>query len=139
VFCGVLWCFVVFCGCFVVFCGCFAVFCECFAVFLQNTENTRKTSKNTEKHKKLIIRSCIAGVFKEQKNSTVLQKTPFTKHLQNTAKHRKTPQNCHKTRFVKLRRKTPQKKRKTLKKVTKRSLYNRNTYCAHSVYSSKIL
>jgi len=88
----VLWCFVVFCGCFSncdVFCGCFAVFCECFAVFPQNTQNTRKTSNNTGKHKKLTIRSCIAGVFEEPKISTVLRKTPFTKHLQNTAKHRK--------------------------------------------------
>jgi len=134
-----VWCFVVFCGCFVVFCGCFAVFCECFAVFPQNTQNTRKTSQNTEKHKKLTTRSCIAGVFKEQKNSTVLHKSPFTKHLQNTAKHRKTPQNSHKTCFVKLRRKTPQNKRKTLQKVTKPSHHSRNTYCAHSVYSSKIL
>jgi len=83
-------CFVVFCGCFVIVCGCFAVLCECFAVFPQNTQNTRKTSKNTEKHKNLTIRPCIVGVFQEQKNSTVLHKTPFTKHLQNTAKHRKT-------------------------------------------------
>jgi len=106
----VLWCFVVFCGCFVMFCGCFAVFCECFAAFPQNTQNTRKTSKNTEKQEKLTIRSCIAGVFQEPKISTVLHETLFTKHLQNTAKHRKTPQNSHKTRFVKLRRKTPQNK-----------------------------
>jgi len=117
------------------FCGCFAVFCECFAVFPQNTQNNQKTSKNNEKHKKLTIRSCIAGVFQEQKNSTVLHKTPFTKHLQNTAKHRKTPQNSHKTRFVKLRHKTLQNARKTLEIVTKRSQYSRNTYCAHSVIS----
>jgi len=102
---------VVFCGCFVMFCGCFAVFCECFAVFPQNTQNTRKTSKNTGKQEKLTIRSCIAGVFQEQKKSTVLHKTPFTKHLQNIAKHCKTPQNSHKTRFVKLRRITLQKSR----------------------------
>jgi len=55
----------------------------------------------------------------EPKILTVLHKTLFTKHLQNTAKHRKTPQNIHKTRFVKLHRKTPQNKRKTLKTVTK--------------------
>jgi len=88
-----LWCFVVFGGVLLVFGGvlwCFAVFCDCFAVFPQNTQHTRKTSKNTEKHKKLTIRSCIAGVFKEQFFLTVLHKTPFTKHLQNTAKHRKT-------------------------------------------------
>ena len=124
----VLWCFVVFCGCFVMFCGCFTVFCECFAVFPQNTQNTRKTSKNTGKHEELTIRSCIAGVFQEPKISTVRVKgfrglTPKPK-----------------TRFVKIRRKTPQNKRKTLKTVTKRSQYSRNSYwyCARSVYSSKI-
>jgi len=137
----VLWCFVVFRGCFVMFCGCFAVFCEYFAVFPQNTQNTRKTSKNTRKQEKLTtIRSCIAGVFQEQKNRLYC-----TKHLsqnicktpQNTAK-RKTPQNSHKTRFVKLHRKTLQNARKTLETVTKRSQYSRNTYCAQSVFSPKI-
>ena len=131
----VLWCFVVFCGCFVMFCGCFAVFCECFAVFPQNTQNTRKTSKSTGKHKILTIRSCIAGVFQEQRNSTVLHRTLFTKHLQNTAN---TPQNSHKTRFVKLCRKTLQNARKTLENVTKRSQYSHNTFCAHLVFSPKI-
>jgi len=137
----VLWCFVVFCGCFVVFCGCFAVFCECFAVFPQNTQNTRKTSKNSGngKHRNVTIRLCIAGVFQEQKISTVLLKTPFTKQLQNTAKHRKTPQNSHKTRFVKLRRKTLQSARKMLENVTKRSQqYSCNMCCAHSVFYPKI-
>jgi len=77
-----------------------------YSVFPQNknTQNTRKTSKNSGKHKKLTIRLCIAGFFEEQKNSTVLHKTLFTKHLQNTAK-RKT-QNTAKHR----------------KKVTKRVL-----------------
>jgi len=84
--------------CFVVFGGvlwCFAGVLRCFAIVLQyfytqNTQNTRKISKHTEKQKKLTIRLCTAGVFKEQKNSIVLHKTPLTKHLQNTAKHRKT-------------------------------------------------
>jgi len=96
-------CFVVFCGVlrvFVMFCECFAVFCECFAVFLQNTQNIRKTLKNTGKHKTLNT-LVYCGRFPRAKNSTVLHKTPFTKHLQNIAKHRKTPQNSHKTRFVK--------------------------------------
>jgi len=119
-------CFVVFCGVLRVFCDVLRVFCRVLRVFCstfpQNTQNTRKTSKiNTGKHKKLTIRSCIAGVFQEPKISTVLHKTLFTKHLQNTAKLRKTPQNSHKTRFVKLRLETPQNKRKTLKTVTKRS------------------
>jgi len=116
-------CFVVFCGCFVVFCGCFgsfAVFCECFAVFPQNTQNTRKTSKNTEKLKKLSIRSCIAGVFRAKKIDCIAQNT-FHK---TSAKHRKTPQNSHKTRFVKLRRK---KHRKTNAKRSKKSQNRRIT------------
>jgi len=102
-------CFVVFCGCFVMFCGCFAVFCECFAV-LQYFHKTPEKHRKTKKHwnKKLTIRSCIAGIFQEPKNSTVLHKTPFTK---TAAKHCKTPQNSHKTRFVKLRRKTHTAKR----------------------------
>jgi len=55
-----------------------------------------KHPKNIEKHwkhKKLTIRSCIAGVFQKSQNFRlycVLHKTPFTKHLQNTAK-----QNCY--------------------------------------------
>ena len=43
------------------------------------------------------------GRFQRAKKfDCIAHKTPFTKHLQNTAKHRKTPQNSHKTRFVKL-------------------------------------
>ena len=129
----VLWCFVVFCGCFVMFCGCFAMFCECFAVFPQNTQNTRKTSENTEKHENSQYARVLRAFIKSQKFRLYCTKHYFTKHLQNTAKLRKTPQNGHKTRFVKLRRKTLQNKRKTLKTVRKRSQYSRNTYCAHSV------
>jgi len=83
------------------------------------------------------------GRFQRAKHFDCIAQNTF--HT-TSAKHRKTlqntdetPQNSHKTRFVKLRRKTPQNKRKTLKKVTKPSHYSRNTYCAHSVYSSKIL
>ena len=123
------------------FCGCFAVFCECFAVFPQNTQNTRKTSKNTGKHETLAIHTLVyCGRFQRAQNFDCSAQNTFTKHLRS-AKHRKTPQNSHKTRLVKLRRKTPQNKRKTLKTVTKRPQYSRNTYyyhCAHSVYSSKI-
>ena len=126
VFCGVLWCFAGVLWCFAGVLRCFASVLQYFHKTHKTPKKHRKIQKNT---KKLTIRSCIAGVFKEQKNSTVLHKTPFTKHLQNTAKHRKTQQNSHKTRFVKLRRKTPQNKRKTLKKVTKPSHYSRNTYC----------
>jgi len=124
----VLWCFVVFCGCFVMFCGCFAVVCECFAAFPQNTQNTRKTSKNTGKHEKLTIRSCIAGVFQEPKISTVLHKTLFTKHLQNTAKHRKTVTKRVLRNYVAKHRKTNAKRSRL---SHKRLQYSRNTYCAH--------
>ena len=93
VFCG---CFVMFCGCFVMFCGCFAVFCECFAVFSQNTQNIRKTSKNTGKHEKLTIRSCneytVLRAFSKSQNQKF--RLYCTKHFsqnickpaQNTAK-----------------------------------------------------
>jgi len=92
------------------FCGCFAVFRECFAVFPQNTQNTpekhRKTLENT-KYSQYARVLRIACVFQEPEISTVvLHKTIFTKHLQNTAKHRKTQtvfktlQNSPKTRFV---------------------------------------
>jgi len=140
VFCGVLWCFA---GVL----WCFAGVLRYFASVLQYFHKTHKTPekhrntflKNTGKHKKLTIRSCSAGVFQEQKNSTVLHKTHFSQNIcktpQNT-KHRKTPQNSHKTRFVKLRRKTLQNARKTLENVTitkRSSQYSHNTYCAHSV------
>jgi len=142
VFCGVLWCFA---GVFWCFAGVLRYFASVLQYFHKTHNTPEKHRKTLENTKKLTIRPCIAGVFQKQKNSTVLHKTPFTKHLQNTAKHRKTPQNSHKTRFVvnktrfvKLRRKTLQNARKTLENVTKRSQYSRNTYCAHSVFSPKI-
>ena len=127
----VSWCFVVFCGCFVMFCGCF-VFCGVLRVFCsistKHTKKTRKTSKNTGKQKKLTIRSCIAGVFQEPKISTVLHKTLFTKHPQNTAKH--TPQNTAKqsqNAFYEITsQNTANAKRSRLSH--KRSQYSRNTY-----------
>ena len=108
-----------FCRVLRVFCDVLRVFCGVLRVF---SSISTKHPKNTGKHKKTHNCSNIAGVFQEQKNSTVLHKTPFTKHLQNTAKHRKsckTPQNSHKTRFVKLRRKTLQNAHKTLENVAK--------------------
>jgi len=135
-------CFVVFCGvlwCFAGVLWCFAGVLRCFASVLQYFHKTHKTPEKHRKTLKITKNSQyarvlrIAGVFKDQKISTVLHKTPFTnicKTPQNTAKHRKTPQNSRKTRFVKLRRKTPQNKRKTLKKVTKPSHNSRNTYIA---------
>ena len=74
------------------------MFCECFAVFLQITQNTRKTSANTLENTKELQYACVLRAFsKSQKSrlchtvySVVLQKTPLTKYLQNTAKHRKT-------------------------------------------------
>jgi len=114
VFCGFLWCF--------------AGILRCFASVLQHFQKTHKTPEKHRKtlktHKKLTIHSCIAGVFREHKKSTVLHKTPSTKHLQNTAKQRKTPRNSHKTRFVKLRRKTPQNNNA---KRSKKSQNGRNT------------
>jgi len=92
----VLWCFVVFCGCFVM---CLRVFCGVLRVFCSISTKHTKHPKNIEKHwktqKNHNMRSCIAGVFQEQKKSTVLHKTPFTKHLQYTAKHwQNTAKHC---------------------------------------------
>jgi len=58
----------------------------------KSLQNTRKTHRKIlwKTHKKLTIRWCLADVFQEQKKSTVLHKTPSTKHLRNTAKHRNT-------------------------------------------------
>ena len=71
------------------------------------------------------IRSCIAGVFKEQKISTVFHKTPFTKHLQNTAKHRKTVTKRVLWNYIPKQRKTITQ---NAQKVTKRA---RNTAAIH--------
>jgi len=134
VFCGVL-CFVVFCGCFVVFCGCFAVFCQCFAVFPQNTQNTRNTSKilkNTKNAQYARVLRAFSKIKKIRLYCTKHFSQNICKTPQNTAK---LPQNA----FCEITSQNTAKKRKTLKKVTKRSQYNRNTYRAHSVYSSKIL
>jgi len=146
----------VFCGVLRVFCGVLRVFCDVFASVLQYFHKTHKTPENHRKtlktqNSQYTIRSCIAGVFKEQTISTVLHKTPFTKLLQMCAcsacagaaeslrtcihtNHRKTPQNSHKTRFVKLRLKTPQNKRKTRKNVTK----NRRITTAAAIHIARI-
>jgi len=116
---------------------CFASALQYFHKTHKTPEKHRKTLENTKKNSQYARVLRIAGVFQEPTILTVLHKTLFTKHLQNTAKHRKTPQNSHKTRFVKLRSKTTQNKCKTLKTVTKWSQYSHDTYCAHSVYSSK--
>jgi len=129
-------CFVVFCGVLRVFCDVLRVFCDVLRVFCSiSTKYTKhpKTSENTEKHENSQYARVLRAFIKSQKFRLYCTKHYFTKHLQNTAKLRKTPQNGHKTRFVKLRRKTLQNKRKTLKTVRKRSQYSRNTYCAHSV------
>jgi len=127
-------CFVVFCGVLRVFCAVLRVFCGVLRVFCsistKHTEHLKNIENNTEKHKKLTIRSCIAGVFQDQKNSTVLHKTTFTKHLTSAkpAKHRKTPQNSrHNMHFVKLRRKTLQNFCKTHAKCSKTSQNAHNT------------
>ena len=113
----VLWCFVVFCGCFVVFCGCFAVFCECFAVVPQNTQNARKTSKNTEKHKKTHNTLVYCGRFQRATKIDCIAQNTFHK---TSAKHRKTPQNTAKrsqNAFCEITSQNTAKKGKTLKKL----------------------
>jgi len=118
------------------FCRCFAVFCECFAVFPQNTQNAPEKHWKTQKtHNTLVY----CGSFPRAKKFDCIAQNTFHKtSAKHTAKHRKTPQNSHETRFVKLSHKTLQNARKTLENVTKRSQYSHNTYCAHLVFSPKI-
>ena len=88
-FAGVLWCFA----------GVLRVFCECFAVFLQNTQNARKTSKNTgitqkthnTKYNTNTLMYC--GRFPRTVNFDCIAQNSFHK---TSAKHRKTPQNTAK-------------------------------------------
>ena len=91
----VLWCFVVFCGCFVVFCGC--VFCGVLRVFYSISTKHTKHPKNIEKHWKIqkthnTLVYC--GSFPRAQNFDCIAQSTFhktsAKHLQNTAKHRKT-------------------------------------------------
>jgi len=91
-------CFVVFCGVLRVFCDVLRVFCGVLRVFCSISTKHTKHPKNIEKHwktPKTHNTLVYCGSFPRAKKSTVLHKTPFTKHnclkhLQNTAKHRKT-------------------------------------------------
>jgi len=103
-------CFVVFCGCLDVLrvvCGGLQVFCSISTKHPKNIEKLWKTRKT---HNTLVY----CGRFPRAKKIDCIAENTFHK---TSAKHRKTLQNSHKTRFVKLRRKTPQNKRKTLKTV----------------------
>jgi len=135
VFCGVLWFLRVFCDVLRVFCGVLRVFCSISTKHTKRPKHIEKHWKTRKTHNTLVY---CGRLFPRAKNFDCIAQNNFYK---TSAKHRKSPQtlqNSYKTRFVKLRCKTPQNKRKTLKTVTKRSQYSRNTYCAHSVYSSKI-
>jgi len=123
-----------------VFCGVLRVFCDVLRVFggvlrrvFHCSISTKHTNhpKNIEKHwktQKTHNTLVYCGSFPRAKKFDCIAKNTFHK---TSAKHRKTPQNSHKTHFVKLRRKTLQNARKTLENVTKRSQYSRNTYSIH--------
>ena len=106
-------------------------------VFCSISTKHTKHPKNIEKHwktQKLTIRLYVyCGSFPRAKISTVLHKTPFTKHL-TSAKHCKTPRNTAKQSenafIVKLRRKTLQNARKTLENSLKTSQNAHNTAAA---------
>jgi len=111
-------CFVVFCGVLRVFCDVLRVFCGVLRVFCSISTKHTKHPKNIEKHwktRKTHNTLVYCGRFPRAKNFDCIAQNTFHK---TSAKHRKTPQNSHKTRFAKLCRKTPQNKRKTLKTVT---------------------
>jgi len=110
VFCGVLWCFAVFCV------RVFSVFYKTDQnrpTHIQNAQNEQNTlcaiRRNTVLCVFLSLRKCLQkhsqntsktlqNIHKTPQN-TVFQKTLAkhhktpAKHMQNTAKHRKTPQN----------------------------------------------
>ena len=73
------------------------MFCECFAVFPQNTQNTRKTSKNTVENTKNLAQHARVSVycrsFPRAKKFDCIAQNTFHK---TSAKHRKTPQNTAK-------------------------------------------
>jgi len=129
----VLWCV---CGVLRVFCDVLRVFLRCFASVLRYFHKTHKIPENHRKSLENTKNSQYARVLREFSKSKTFRLYCTEHLLQNICK---TPQNSHKTRFVKLRRKTLRNTRKTLENVTtKRSQYSRNTYCAHSVFSPKI-
>jgi len=93
VFCGVLWCFAGVLWCFAGVLRCFASVLQYFHKTHKTSEKHRNQTKKKLKNTKISQYARVLRAFsksKEQKNSTVLHKAPFTKHLQNTAKHRKT-------------------------------------------------
>jgi len=100
--------FVVFCGVLRLFCDFLRVFCSCFASVLQYFHKTHRTPekrRNTLENTKKSQYARVLRTFsksQEQKISTVLHKTSFTKllHLQNTAKHRKTLAKTVTKRFL---------------------------------------
>jgi len=132
-------CFVVFCGVLRVFCDVLRVFCGVLRVFCSIPTKHTKHPKNIEKHwktRKTHNTLVYCGSFpRAKKIDCIAQNTFHRTSAQRTAKQRKTPQNSHKTRFVKVRRKTHAKRLKTSQKC---SQYSRNTYCAHPVFSPKI-
>jgi len=86
------------------------VFCECFAAFPQNTQKRpEKHRKTLENKKNSQYARVLRAFFKSQKFRLYCTKH-FSQNIRKTPQntHRKTPQNSHKTRFMKLRRKTPQ-------------------------------
>jgi len=94
VFCGVLWCFAGVLWCFAGVLRCFASVLQYFHKTHKTPEKHRKTLKNTKNSQYARVLRAFSK-SKKIRLYCVLHKTPFTKHLQNTAK-RKTPQNTAK-------------------------------------------
>ena len=114
------------------------MFCSISTKHTKHPKNTGKHWKTQKTHNTLVY----CGSFPRAKKFDCIAQNTFHK---TSAKHRKTarqtPPNSHKTRFVKLRRKTLHNARKTLENVTKRSQYSHNAYCAHAfgVFSQNTL
>jgi len=126
VFYGVLWCFAGVCGVLRVFCGVLRVFCSISTKHTKKTEKHRKTLKNTKKTQYARVLRSFSKSKKNRLYCTKLLSQNICKTPQNTVKHHKTVTKrvLYKTRFVKLRRKTPQNNNA---KRSKKSQNGRNT------------
>jgi len=76
-------------------------FCSISTKRTKHPKNIEKHWKTQKTHNTLVY----CGRFPRAKIFDCIAQNTFHKTFE---KHRKTPQNGHKTRFVKLRRKTPQ-------------------------------
>ena len=135
-FCGVLRCFVVFCG---VLCA-----CRFFSVFHKTAPNRPQSMQNAQNEQNTLCaiqRKTVLCIFLPLRKC--LQKT-FAKHFQNTSKTlqniRKTPQNTvfQKTKTLAKHHKTPAKHPPNTAKHHKTHLLTKQTELANKPLRSRV-